>query len=91
MERQNQINHILRDGRRHSSVLDIQTFRGADCDTYHYLMVAKVSERLALSTETAHKFHMERLNFRILNEVEGKEQYQVEIPNKVSSFGKLRR
>jgi hypothetical protein len=54
-------------------------------------MVAKVSERLALSTETAHRFHMERFNFRILNDVEGKEQYRVEIPNKVSSFGKLRR
>jgi len=25
------------------------TFRGADCDTDHYLMVAKIRERLAVS------------------------------------------
>jgi hypothetical protein len=29
----NQIDHILIDRRRHSSVLDIRSFRAADCDT----------------------------------------------------------
>jgi hypothetical protein len=36
----NQIDHILIDRRQHSSVLDVQSFRSADCDTDHYLMVA---------------------------------------------------
>jgi hypothetical protein len=39
---QNQTDHILIDRRRHSSVLDVRSFRGADCDTVHYLVVAKV-------------------------------------------------
>jgi hypothetical protein len=36
-----QIDHILVDRRRHSNVLDVRSFRAADCDTYHYLVVAK--------------------------------------------------
>jgi hypothetical protein len=47
----NQIDHILIDRRRHSSVLDVRSFRAADCDTNHYLVVAKVRERLAVSTQ----------------------------------------
>jgi hypothetical protein len=40
-ETHNQINHILIEMRWHSSVLDVPTFRVADCDTDYYLVVAK--------------------------------------------------
>jgi endonuclease/exonuclease/phosphatase family metal-dependent hydrolase len=43
----NQIDHILIDRIRQSSIPDVRSFRGADCDTYHYLVVAKLRERLA--------------------------------------------
>jgi hypothetical protein len=36
-------------------------------------VVAKVRERLAMSKQTKHKFHMERFTLKKLNEVEGKE------------------
>ncbi|PNF36586.1 hypothetical protein B7P43_G15045 [Cryptotermes secundus] len=48
----NQIEHILIDRRRHASILDGRLFRAADCDTDHYLVVAKVRERLAVSKQT---------------------------------------
>ena len=45
----NQIDHILIDRTCHSTILDVQSFRGADCDTDHHLVVAKVRERLTVS------------------------------------------
>jgi hypothetical protein len=44
----NEIDHILIDRRWHSSILDVQSFRAADCGTDHYLMVEKFRERLAV-------------------------------------------
>jgi endonuclease/exonuclease/phosphatase family metal-dependent hydrolase len=40
----NQIDRILVDRRRHSNVLDVRAFRAADCESDHYLVVAKVRE-----------------------------------------------
>jgi hypothetical protein len=65
---------LLIDRRRHSSVLDFRSSRAADCDTEHYLVVAKVRERLAVSKPTTYTFHMETFNLKTLNEVKGKEQ-----------------
>jgi hypothetical protein len=75
-------------GRWHSRVLDVRSFRGADCDTDHHLVVAKVGERLAVSKQTTHRFHAERFSLKKLNEVEGKEQYRVATSN-TRSFAAL--
>jgi hypothetical protein len=42
-----QIDHIFIDRRRHSSILDVPSFRAADYDTGHYLVVAKFRKRMA--------------------------------------------
>jgi hypothetical protein len=38
----NQTDHILIERRRHSSVLDVRSFRAADCDVDHYQVMAKL-------------------------------------------------
>jgi hypothetical protein len=73
----NQIDHILIDRRRHSGILDTCSFRGADGDTEHYVVVVKFGERLAVNEQSPHRFHMEKLNHKKLNDVEGREHYQV--------------
>jgi hypothetical protein len=82
----NQIGHIFVDRRRHSSILDVQSVRPADCDTDHYLVVAKVMERLAVRKQTTYRVHMEGLNLKILNEVY---VVHVEISNRFAALENL--
>jgi len=85
----NQIDHVLIDRRWHSSVLDVRSFRGADCDTDHYLEIAKIMERLAVGKQAAQSFHRKGFNLRKLKVPEVREQYQIEITNRFSSLGNL--
>jgi hypothetical protein len=78
-----QTEHIAIDRRRHSVILDVRLFWAADWNTDHYLMEKKVRERLAVRKERAHIFQMESLNLKKLKHVEGKEQYRLEISNKI--------
>jgi hypothetical protein len=52
-------------------------------------VVAKVSERLAASKQTTQRVHMERFNVKKLSEVEGEEQYRVEISNRFTALENL--
>jgi hypothetical protein len=52
-------------------------------------VVAKVRERLAVSKQTANRFHMERFNLNKLNEVKGKEQYRVQISDRFAALEDL--
>jgi len=49
----NQIDHVMVDRRWHSSVLDVRSFRGAGCDTDHYLVIETVREILAVGKQAA--------------------------------------
>jgi hypothetical protein len=69
----NQFDHILVDRQRHLNVVDVRSFRAADCNIGHYMVVAKVRERLAVNKQQgSHRFHIEKFNLKKLNEVEEK-------------------
>jgi hypothetical protein len=52
----------------------------------HYLVVAKIRERLAVNKQGSHKFHVESLKLRKLNEVKCKEKYCVELSNRFAEL-----
>jgi hypothetical protein len=85
----NQLDHILVDRRRHSNVHDVPSYRAADRDSDHYLVVENVKERLAINKQNSHRFHIERINLKKLNEVEGKEQLRVEVSNRFAALEDL--
>jgi hypothetical protein len=62
----NQIDHTSINRRQHSSILNVLSFREADCDTDHYLVAAKVKKRFDL---------------RKLNELEVTKQFHNKISN----------
>ena len=64
----------------------VRSFRGADCDADHYLVVAKVRERLTISKQAAQNFCGERFNFRKLSELEITKQYHIEIRNRFAAL-----
>jgi hypothetical protein len=74
-----QIERVLIGKRRHSNILDIRSFRGADCDTDQYLVVAKLRERFSVSKRARQKFDSERFDMKKLHDVKVKGKDQVEI------------
>ena len=77
------------DRRGHSSILNVRSFRGADFDTDHYLLVANIRENLVVSKQTSQRFGGERFNLRKLNELEVRKQYQIQITNRFTALENL--
>jgi len=67
----------------------LHIFRGADYDTDHYLVIAKVREGLAVGRQAAQRFGRQRFNLRKLNELEVRKQYQIEITNRFAALENL--
>jgi hypothetical protein len=73
----NQIHHVLIKKRRHSNISEVRSFRRADCDSDHYLVVAKLRERISVSKRTKQKFDLEIFDQKNLDDAEVKEKYKV--------------
>ncbi|KAJ4446465.1 hypothetical protein ANN_13161 [Periplaneta americana] len=82
----NQIDHILIDKRRHTSVVDIRTFRGADCNSDHYLVIGELRERLSVAKRVEQQVNITKFNILKLKDEEAKQNYQVEISNRFATL-----
>jgi exonuclease III len=54
----NRIDHVFVYKRRYSDILILRSFRGTDCDTEHYMVVAKLRETISVSKRTRKKFDL---------------------------------
>jgi hypothetical protein len=64
-------------------------FQGADCDTDHYLVAAKVGDRVRVSKQAPQKINTNRFNLKKLNDWGVKEQFQVRNRNKFADLENL--
>ena len=67
----------------------MRSFREADCDTDHYLVIAKVRKKLAVGKQAAQRYDRQRFNLRKLNEPEVREQYLIEFINRFAVLENL--
>jgi Fe-S-cluster formation regulator IscX/YfhJ len=59
------------------------------CDTDHYLIMAKLRERISVTKQAKQKCDLERFDLRKLNDIKIKEKYQVEISNRFVALENL--
>jgi hypothetical protein len=51
--------------------------------------MGKLRERLAVNKERSHRFHMEGIHYQEVKQVEGKEQYCIEVSNRFAALEDL--
>jgi len=79
------LDHVMIDRRWQSSERMCEVSGGAECDTVHYLVIAKVREKLAVGKQATQSLDRHRFNLSKLSELEVRKQYQVEITNRFAA------
>ena len=79
----NQIDHILVSVRHASSIIDIRNSRGANCDSDHYLVKAKVRERISRGWKQRVGNGRMKWNSELITSPEGKMRYQASLEKKL--------
>ncbi|XP_052564527.1 uncharacterized protein LOC120430808 isoform X2 [Culex pipiens pallens] len=83
-----QIDHVLIDGRHFSDIIDVRTYRGADIDSDHYLVVAKLRQRLSEVNKIRYR-RPQRYNLERLKDPEVATQYARELEAALPDEGEL--
>jgi len=79
----NQIDHVLVSARHASSIIDIRKSRGANCDSDHYLVKAKVRERISRGWKHRAGCGRRKWNSELITSPEGKMRYQASLEKKL--------
>ncbi|XP_052562752.1 craniofacial development protein 2-like [Culex pipiens pallens] len=83
-----QIDHVLIDGRHFLDIIDVRTYRGADIDSDHYLMAAKLRQRLSEVNKIRYR-RPQQYNLERLKDPEVATQYARELEAALPDEGQL--
>lgn len=78
----NQIDHVLIDPRHKTSVLDVHSLRSVECGSDHYLVLAKVRQRIALEKRQNTTKAPERIAVNKLKRREIAEEFRLKLQNR---------
>jgi len=79
----NQIDHVLVSARHASSIIDVRNSRGVNCDSDHYLVKAKVRERISRGWKHRAGCGRRKWNSELIISPEGKMRYQASLEKKL--------
>lgn len=71
---ESQIDHVLIDGRHFSDIIDVRTYRGANVDSDHFLVMVKMRQKLSTVNNTRHR-HSQRYDLNRLKQADVQRHY----------------
>ncbi|KAG7296948.1 hypothetical protein JYU34_019852 [Plutella xylostella] len=77
----NQIDHVLIDDRHKNTIRDVRTFRGADCDSDHYLLGINVRAKIKLE-RLQRTQKIEKIDIDKLKDQACRNKFQLELNNR---------
>ncbi|CAG4970882.1 unnamed protein product [Colias eurytheme] len=77
----NQIDHVLVDSRHGSNIEDVRTYRGADCDSDHFLLLIKIKAKIRIQRSGGSE-GIVNLDTERLKDTDIRKSFQLELKNR---------